>query len=184
MLWNTISFHIRPAKNAFERILFLFDAHLLRSAKCFLDIDLHFYDTQVDLAPYLSRLAVHASRWRRLSIAAYFPQPHMDALKELLCTADARVLEHLSLTLGPSEIERRPRPSVKAYTSMDGTIFTPGAPALTLVRLGGYAIGQMHPPLHLITTLHLDNWTRHYITPNEVARVLASVPHIVNLSLM
>ena len=107
----------------------------------------------------------------------------MHALKELLCMADARVLEHLSLTLGPSEIERRPRPSVKAYTSMDGTIFTPGAPALTLVRLGGYAIGRMHPPLHLITTHHLDNRTRHYITPNEVARVLASVPRIVSLSL-
>ncbi len=55
LLWNTISFHIRPTNNAFERVISLFDAHLLRSAKCFLDIDLHFYDTQVDLAPYLSR---------------------------------------------------------------------------------------------------------------------------------
>ncbi len=178
-----ILFHIRPAKNAFQRVLSLFDAHLLRSAKCFLDIDIHFYDTEIDLAPYLSRLAVHASRWRRLSISAYFPQLHMDALKELFCTADAPVLEHLSLTMGPSEIEMRPLLSLDEYPGMDGTILTRGAPALSFVRLGGYAIGQMHPPLHLITTLHLDNWMRQYITPNEMARVLASVPRIVNLSL-
>ena len=83
LLWNAISFHIYPAKNAFERILSLFDAHLLRSGKCFLDIDLHFYDTEIDLAPYLSRLAAHASRWRRLSIAISISEPHTDALKEL-----------------------------------------------------------------------------------------------------
>ncbi|KJA26340.1 hypothetical protein HYPSUDRAFT_119805, partial [Hypholoma sublateritium FD-334 SS-4] len=183
LLWNTISFHIRPAKKSFSRLLPLLDAQLLHSAQCILDIDLHFYDTDTDLAPYLSRLAAHATRWRRLSIAIHDPHPHMDAFKELLSTAQAPVLEHLSLTLGDPFIEEKTRSPRMAYPSMDGTILAPGAPALSFVRLAGHAMGRMHPPLQAVTTLHLDGWTRHYITPDQLTGVLGAAPRLVNLSL-
>ncbi|KJA26342.1 hypothetical protein HYPSUDRAFT_199082 [Hypholoma sublateritium FD-334 SS-4] len=65
---------------------------------------------------------------------------------------------------------------------MEGTILAPGASALSFVRLASYAIGDTHPPLHAITTLHLNGWARHYIMPDQLTRLLVSVPRLVNLS--
>ena len=183
LLWNTISFHIRPAQSTSQRILPLLDAHLLHSAHCVLDIDLNFDLIETDLTPYISRLAVHASRWRRLSIAMYKLKPHMDALKELFLTVNAPALELLSLSLGDPFEEEKARSPRRAYPSLDGAILAAGAPALKFARLAGHAFGQMHPPLQSITTLHLDGWTRNYITPDQLTHVLAGVPRLVNLSL-
>ncbi len=183
LLWNTISFHIRPAQSSSQRILSLFDAHLLHSARCVLDIDLNFDVIETDLTPYISRLAVHASRWRRLSIAMAKPKPHMDVLKALFLAVNAPALELLSLSLGDPFDEERARSPRRPYPSLDGTIFPRGAPALKFARLAGHAFGQMHPPLQSITTLHLDGWTRNYITPDQLTHVLAGVPRLVNLSL-
>lgn len=178
LLWNTIDFRIRPTNHVQGRILSQLEAYLTRSDACFLDIilDIHIVD---DLSSYFNLLAAHSRRWRRLSIATRYEQ--VDDIQNLLKNIQTTGFEHLSITLGrPQEGSLSPR---KPYATISPTIFLAGCPSLTFVRLAGMALGNLHPPLITVTTLHLDGWTRNFMTHDQLKAILEASISLVNLSL-
>ena len=178
LLWNTIDFNVRPMNHVQKRTLSQLEAHLDRSGECFLDITLNFHVVN-ELSAYFELLGAHSKRWRRLSIVKRYEQ--VDDIVGLLRDAPTPMLEHLSLNLGkPQEGSLSPR---KKYYSVAPSIFTLGAPRLTFVRLAGLALGILHPPTTFVTTLHLDGWTRHFMTHDQFRDVFAAAPLLVNLSL-
>lgn len=176
LLWNDINLHIRPMNHL--RCLAQLEAHLKHSDTCFLDITLQFHVTD-NISFYLTLLGRHSTRWRRLSIITHH-EP-VDDIYALLHSAQTPHLEHLSLNIGkPQEGALSPR---KQYLRTLPAVLLSGAPSLSFVRLAGLALGNLHPPTSKITTLHLDGWTRHYLTQEQFKTIFDSAPAIVNLSL-
>ena len=179
LLWNDINFHIRPMNHVQGRYLAQLEAHLKHSYTCFLDISLHFHVAD-NISLYFTLLGRHSTRWRRLSIITRY-EPVED-IYTLLHSAHTPHLEHLSLNIGipPREGVLSPR---QQYSCILPTILLSGAPSLSFVRLAGLALGNLHPPISKVTTLHLDGWTRHYLTQQQFKTVFDSAPAIINLSL-
>ncbi|KAF8149834.1 hypothetical protein B0H34DRAFT_162748 [Crassisporium funariophilum] len=178
LLWNDIAFSIRPMGHVQGRILAQLEAHLTRSDTCFLDITLNFHVIG-NLSSYFRLISAYSTRWRRLSIVTRYEQ--VEDIYDLLHSASTPILEHLSLNLGkPQEGSLSPR---KQYSSVLPTVFNSGAPRLSFVRLAGLAMGSLHPPTSAVTTLHLDGWTRNYLTHVQFKTVLEAAPLLVNLSL-
>lgn len=178
LLWNTIDFRIRPMNHVQGRILSQLDAYLTRSEPCFLDITLDFHIVD-DLSSYFDLLAAHSRRWRRLAIATRYEQ--VDDIQNLLRNIPTTSFEHLSISLGrPQEGSLSPR---QPYATVSPTIFLAGCPSLTFVRLAGMALGNLHPPLTTVTTLHLDGWTRNFMTHDQLKAILVASVSLVNLSL-
>ena len=174
LLWNDIDFHIYVQ----GRYLAQLEVHLKHSYTCFLDISLHFHVT--DLSPYLTLLGRHSTRWRRLSIITRY-EP-VDDIYALLHSAHTPQLEHLSLNIGipSSEGVLSPR---KQFPYILPAVLLSDATSLSFVRLAGLALGNLHPPISKVTTLHLDGWTRHYLTQQQFKTIFDSAPAIINLSL-
>ena len=179
LLWNDINFNIRPMNHAQGRYLAQLEAHLKHSYTCFLDIALHFHVPD-NISPYLMLLGQHSTRWRRLSIITRY-EP-VDDIYTLLHSARTPHLEHLSLNIGipPREGVLSPR---KQFSCILPAVLLSDAPSLSFVRLAGLALGNLHPPISKVTTLHLDGWTRHYLTQQQFKTIFDSAPAIVNLSL-
>ena len=179
LLWNDINFHIRPMNHVQGRYLAQLEAHLKHSYTCLLDISLHFHVAE-NISLYLTLLGRQSTRWRRLSIITRY-EP-VDDIYTLLHSAHTPHLEHLSLNIGIP-----PREGVlslrKQYSHILPTVLLSGAPSLSFVRLAGLALGNLHPPISKVTTLHLDGWTRHYLTQQQFMTVFDSAPAIINLSL-
>jgi len=178
LLWNTIDFRIRPMNHVQGRILSQLNAYLTRSDKCFLDITLDFQVVD-DLSSYIYLLAAHSRRWRRLAIVTRYEQ--VDDIQNLLRNTPTTDFEHLSISIGrPQEGSLSPR---KPYATVSPTILLAGCPTLTFVRLAGLALGNLHPPLTTVTTLHLDGWTRNFMTHDQLKSILEASVSLVNLSL-
>ena len=175
LLWNTFIVRIMKRLNGPHMVSRL-EAHLERSNSCFLDIALDFRVSD-DLAVYCRLLAKHSQRWRRLSILTTFEE--INHLREMLHGVEVPMLEHLSLILGRSNTFS-PR---QQFTSVTPAILAACPPCLSFVRLAGQALGNLHPPTSSITTLHLDGWTRHFITHDQLKVVLEGAPLLINLSL-
>ncbi|KAF9475109.1 hypothetical protein BDN70DRAFT_996651 [Pholiota conissans] len=193
LLWNTIDLHILISNHTEGRMQAQLGAHLLRSGACFVDVTLDFLFMSA-AEPYFDMLKKHAARWRRLAVAT--THENVSAFSRLLADVKAPMLEHLSLSVGrPQNEADRPFSPRKPYITVlpttlalwtgvdDDRSFTTTAPLLSFVRLAGYALGTLHPPLSAVTTLHLDGWTRHYISPEQLRTVLAAAPRLINLSL-
>ncbi|KAF8802441.1 hypothetical protein BYT27DRAFT_7196625 [Phlegmacium glaucopus] len=179
LLWNDINFHIRPMNHVQGRYLPQLEAHLKHSFTCFLDITLHFYVAD-DISLYLTLLGRHSTRWRRLSIIT--PYEPIDDIYTLLHSAHAPHLEHLSLNIGKPQEGAVLSPR-KQYSCVLPAVLLSGAPSLLFVRLAGLALGNLHPPISKVTTLHLDGWTRHYLTQEQFSTIFDSASAIINLSL-
>jgi len=176
LLWNTINFNVRPMNHVQGRILSQLEAHIQRSDTCFLNITLDFQIAE-KLESYCQLLAKHSRKWRRLSIVTRFEQ--LDDIREMLCDAEVPILEHLSLSLGkPRSGSLSPR---KQFSSVTPAILSSVGP-LSFLRLAGQALGNLHPPMSSVTTLHLDGWTRHYMTDEQFGIILEGTPSIINLS--
>ncbi len=176
LLWNTINFNIRRMNHVQGRILSQLEAHIQRSDTCFLDITLDFQIAD-NLGSYCQLLAKHSQKWRRLSIVTRFEQ--LDDIREMLCDADVPILEHLSLSLGkPQSGSLSPR---KQFSSVTPAILS-SVGRLSFLRLAGQALGNLHPPMSSVTTLHLDGWTRHYMTHEQFKIILEGTPSLINLS--
>ena len=178
-LWNDIDLDIRgPLGHTRGRTLQRLSAHLTRSDPCHLDISLSFGLTE-EVAPYLELISAHSKRWRRLSIVAR--REKVNDINMFLRPAITPALEHLSLHVGtPQDGLLSPR---VAYRHVCPQILLAGAPSLSFVRLAGLALGNMHPASDVISTLHLDGWTRHYMTHNQFKTVFEGLPSLVNLSM-
>lgn len=177
-LWNDIDLEIRPLGHIRGRTLQRLSAHLTRSDPCHLDISLSFGVTEV-IAPYLELISAHSKRWRRLSIVAR--SDRVNDINMFLRPATTPALEHLSLHVGtPQDGLLSPR---VAYRHVCPQILLAGAPSLSFVRLAGLALGNMHPASNVISTLHLDGWTRHYMTHDQFKTVFEGLPSLVNLSI-
>ena len=172
LLWNNINFHIRHVPG---RYLARLEAHLKHSYTCFLDITLHFQVVD-NVSLYLTLLGRHSTRWRRLSINTHY-EP-VDDIYTLLHSVHAPRLEHLSLNIGKPELSPR-----KQYLRVHPSVLLSGTPSLSFVRLAGLALGSLHPPISKVTTLHLDGWTRHYLSQEQFKTILDSAPSVINLSL-
>ncbi|KAH9481483.1 hypothetical protein JR316_0006010 [Psilocybe cubensis] len=179
LLWNTINFRVRPMNHVQRHILSQLQAHLTRSDTCFLDITLDFHIVD-NISAYLSLLSPESARWRRLAIITRYEQ--IDEIRALLRDAHAPLLEHLSLSLGKPQDGTGSLSPRKQYACVLPTI-TPSASSLRFVRLAGLALGSLHPPTSSITTLHLDGWTRHYMTYDQFKSILTAATSLVNLSL-
>lgn len=178
LLWNGINFNIRPVSHVQGRYLAQLEAHLERSDTCFLDITLHFYVAD-NISQYFTLLSRYSTHWRRLSIITRH-EP-VDDIYTLLHSAQAPHLEHLSLNIGkPQEGVLSPR---KQYLRILPAVLLSGAPSLSFVRLAGLALGNLHPPISKVTTLHLDGWTRHYMTQEQFKTFFDLAPAIISLSL-
>ncbi|KAF9565386.1 hypothetical protein CPC08DRAFT_600570, partial [Agrocybe pediades] len=178
LLWNTIDFRVRPTNHVQRRIFSLLEAQLTRSGNCFLDITLDFHVVD-GLAPYLTLLGLHSERWRRLSIITRYEQ--VGDIRVFLQDAKTPVLEHLSLSLGkPQDGSLSPR---QRYHDVLPSILPLATERLKFVRLAGLALGNHHPPLTFVTTLHLDGWTRNYMTHDQFQHILLSATSLINLSL-
>ncbi|KDR79026.1 hypothetical protein GALMADRAFT_1287252 [Galerina marginata CBS 339.88] len=178
LLWNTIDFRVRPMNHVQRRILSQLHAHLTRSDTCFLDVTLDFHIVD-EISPYLNLLAMHSTRWRRLSIVTRYER--VDDIRDLLCDANTPILEHLSLSLGkPQDGSLSPR---KQYPGVLPSIIPHTGRSLRFVRLAGLALGHLHPPSSSVTTLHLDGWTRNYMTHEQLRKILDATTSLVNLSL-
>ncbi|KAF8968095.1 hypothetical protein BDZ97DRAFT_1755504 [Flammula alnicola] len=180
LLWNVIDFRVRPLNHFQGRVFSQLEAHLLHSDRCFLDITLDFLLIE-NLSAYLKLLSAHSTRWRRLSIVTIYQQ--VDDIYSLLREVQTPILEHLSLSLGRADDGPGSLSPRKPYLNVSPTIFPSGAPSLSFVRLAGHALGNLHPPTSSITTLHLDGWTRHYITHNQLKDIFEAATSLVNLSL-
>ncbi|KIK10165.1 hypothetical protein K443DRAFT_670792 [Laccaria amethystina LaAM-08-1] len=177
-LWNDIDLDVRPLGHTRGRTLQRLSAHLTRSDPCHLDISLSFGLTE-EVAPYLELISAHSKRWRRLSIVAR--SERVNDINMFLRPATTPALEHLSLHIGtPQDGLLSPR---VAYRHVCPQIMLAGAPSLSFVRLAGLALGNMHPPSNVISTLHLDGWTRHYMTHDQFKTIFEGLPSLVNLSM-
>ena len=179
LLWNDINFHIRPMNHVQGRYLAQLEAHLKYSYTCFLDITLHFQVAD-NLSSYLKLLGQHSTRWRRLSIITRY-EP-VGEIYALLHSVHTPRLEHLSLNIGRPAREGVQSPRTQ-FLCILPTVLLSDAPSLSFVRLAGLALGRLHPPICKVTTLHLDGWTRHYLTQQQFKTIFDSAPAIVNLSL-
>lgn len=176
LLWNIINFNIRQMNHVQGRVLSQLEANINRSDTCFLDITLDFQIAD-KLGPYCQLLAKHSQRWRRMSIITRFEQ--IDDIREMLREVDVPILEHLSLSLGkPQSGTLSPR---KQFNSVTPSILS-SVGCLSFLRLAGQALGNLHPPTSLVTTLHLDGWTRHYMTYEQLRIILEGTPSLINLS--
>ncbi|KAF8899899.1 hypothetical protein CPB84DRAFT_1680867 [Gymnopilus junonius] len=179
LLWNTVDLRIRPTNHIRGRVLSQLDAHLTRSLDtCLLNITL---DISIpdDISEYLKLLVDHSDRWRRLSILARYEK--VGDIQAVLSYAQAPALEHLSLNIGkPGFLEGSPR---RPYQNVYPNILPSSGTTLTFVRLAGLALGHSHPPTHSVTTLHLDGWTRHFMTHEQLKAVLEAAIALENLSL-
>lgn len=102
-------------------------------------------------------------------------------IRQMLHRVQVPILEHLSLILGsPQSDSQSPR---QQFTSVNPSILASCPPCLSFVRLAGQALGNLHPPTSSVTTLHLDGWTRHYMTHDQFKVVLGGAPLLINLSL-
>lgn len=177
LLWNNIAFNVRSLKHINGCLISQLEAHLERSGSCFLDIVLEFRMFG-DLTPYCQILAEHSRRWRRLSILTEFDE--VDEIREMLCSVEVPILEHLSLNLGRPEADSlSPRQQFPCVTP---SILASCPLSLSFVRLAGQALGNLHPPISSVTTLHLDGWTRHYMTHDQFKAILKEAPLLINLS--
>ena len=178
LLWNDVNFHIYPVNHLPGRYLGQLEAHLKHSDTCFLDITLDFHVAD-NISTYLTLLARHSTRWRRLSIITNYEL--VDDIYTLLHSTHTPHLEHLSLNIGkPQQGALSPR---QQYPCVLPSVLLSGAPLLSFVRLAGLALGTLHPPISKVTTLHLDGWTRHYLTQEQFKTIFDSAPAIINLSL-
>lgn len=170
LLWNAVNMN--------RRMVSQLEAHLDRSGSCFLDISLNFQDSD-DLAIYCQLLAKHSRRWRRLSILTTFEE--ISEIREMLREVQVPILEHLSLILGRPQLDSlSPR---LPFTSVIPSILASCPPCLSFVRLAGQALGNIHPPTSSVTTLHLDGWSRRYMTHDQFKVILVGAPLLINLSL-
>ncbi|PPQ96244.1 hypothetical protein CVT26_005571 [Gymnopilus dilepis] len=176
LLWNVIDLRIRPTNHVPGLAYARLEAHLARSLyTCLLDITLEFL-MQGDISGYLCLLAAHSERWKKLSLLTRYEQ--VGDIQAALSHARAPVLEHLSLSIGkPLEGPRRP------YQNVYPSILPSSANTLSFVRLGGLALGHSHPPTPCVTTLHLDGWTRHFLTHEQFKTILEATTALENLSL-
>ncbi|PPQ77106.1 hypothetical protein CVT25_010801 [Psilocybe cyanescens] len=179
LLWNTINFRVRPMNHVQRHILSQLEAHLTRSNTCFLDITLDFHIVD-NISAYLNLLAPESTRWRRLAIITRYEQIY--DIHTFLRDAHAPLLEHLSLSLGKPQDGTGSLSPRQQYLTVLPTI-TPSASSLTFVRLAGLALGSLHPPTSSVTTLHLDGWTRHFMTYDQFKSILLAATSLINLSL-
>lgn len=171
LLWNDIHVTIRSSF-AVARL----EAHLIRSADCFLDIFI--YTPTRDISPAMTLISSHSKRWRRLSLMT--DHDHVNTIYNYLHRSPAPLLEHLSLQIGIPEEHHSPR---SKYPDNRPKILAEGARSLRFVRLGGLALGNLAPPCEMITTLDLDGFERYYMEPSQFVALLETLPSLANLSL-
>jgi len=179
LFWNTVDFRVRSMAHIQRCILPFLDARLTRSLSCFLDITLDF-DIDIDgLQPFFDLLSRHCERWRRLSIISHYSC--VDQIHSFLQKARTPILEHLSLSI--VEIPREGSSPRQQYNDVFPSILPSASERLKFVRLAGLSLGNHHPPTSFVTTLHLDGWTRHYMTHKQFQHILQAAPSLINLSL-
>ncbi|KAF9533766.1 hypothetical protein CPB83DRAFT_844492 [Crepidotus variabilis] len=181
LLWNVIDLPVYlPPDIHDQHIMDRVRAHLERSGECFLDITLEFRSgAGTKPTRLLELLKDNSNRWRRLSVVT--PIDFVADFRVMLQDANAPSLEHLSLHFGkPQEPTLSPR---KRLENVTASILQIHSSPLTFVRLAGLALGNLHPPMAGVTTLHLDGWTRHYGSYGQFRAILEAASSLVNLSL-
>jgi hypothetical protein len=182
LLWNILDFRLRNIQPENQKHLKLLDAQLLYSGTCPLDITLDYLQTH-NIGEYLSRLACHASRWRRLSILAL---DEFQETERLLRGAHTPILRFLSVTSGPVPQTEELAPAMRSHrraVAITPSICISNTKSLSFVRIAGHALGCMYPPLTDVTVLHLDGWAQPVMTDHDIVHILRATPSLNHLSL-
>ncbi|KAF8896590.1 hypothetical protein BD779DRAFT_1668353 [Infundibulicybe gibba] len=180
--WNSISISIDPSKSRMDNRLQLLVARLMRSKPLLLDI------TIVDrgstfLNPVLEEIIRHSSRWQSLSLSSDTRDPKVIFwIERNLGPVIAPCLQRLSIRVGrsPSILPNSP-PTPLNYDLP--RIMTNGAPSLSFVRVTGWALGRLEPPLRLVNTLHLEGCERFSVSYRQLQAAMVTLPLLTNLSL-
>lgn len=176
LLWKVIDQFVRNFGHVNAYTFQKLQAYLFRSGTCPLDMTFTF---EVEPDAYIDLLLPHSNRWQRLSIFSKSSQvQHVSAsLRDMAVPC----LEHLSLTFGSRQDVGQPTRT--PYATLSPQILLQGAPLLTFLRLAGAALGTLQPPYSSISTLHLDGWTRNYMSHFQFKTILDTLPSLRNLSL-
>ncbi|KAF5326834.1 hypothetical protein D9619_004239 [Psilocybe cf. subviscida] len=182
LLWNVLDLRLRNIQPENQRFLKFLDAQLLHSGTCPLDITLEYLQTR-NIGEYFSRLACHASRWRRLSILAL---DEFQETERLLRGAHTPMLKFLSVTSGPVPPTEDLAPAMRSHrrtVAITPSICISNTKLLGFVRIAGHALGCIYPPLVAVTVLHLDGWAQPVMTDHDIVHILRATPSLNHLSL-
>ncbi|KAG7449793.1 uncharacterized protein BT62DRAFT_607129 [Guyanagaster necrorhizus] len=126
----------------------------------------------------LEIITTHSTRWRLISIRADFnSSPHL--LSQHISQFHLPHLEHLSVICLDGFCETPDLDTIDGDTS----ILRGSAPRLTSFRVQHSAITYFPPPLHGLTTLHLEEFGDHRINYKTFCRLIHSIYSLTNLSI-
>ncbi|KAK0459167.1 uncharacterized protein EV420DRAFT_1479189 [Desarmillaria tabescens] len=126
----------------------------------------------------LEIIAEHSARWRLVSIRADF-NFSPDLLSQHISQFHLPHLEHLSIIC----LDRFCDPPDLDTIDGDTSILRGSAPRLTSFRVQHSAITYFPPPLHGLTTLHLEELGGHRIDYTSFRRLILSIYSLTNLSI-
>ncbi|KAH6913148.1 hypothetical protein BKA70DRAFT_1262009 [Coprinopsis sp. MPI-PUGE-AT-0042] len=177
LLWNEIDMSFRYHCIS-EKALDCLAAHLARSGDCYLDMTLALAGSYQGPSSPWHLIGYHSKRWRRISL--------------LINTADAvdlqskfkgleiPNLEHFSINV-QATFDGGPTSPRMACNLEDATMMN--TPRLRFLRLAGVALGALHPQSNLIETLHLDGWSRSFLTWSQLKGILEELLNLKSMSL-
>ncbi|KAK0486287.1 hypothetical protein IW261DRAFT_1454756 [Armillaria novae-zelandiae] len=149
----------------------------LSRAKTF-TADLRAVLSEDDWSRTLEIIASHSARWRLISIRADF-NFSTDLLSQHISQFHLPHLEHLSIICLDGFCEPPDLDTIDGDTS----ILRGSAPRLTSFRVQHSAITYFPPPLHGLTTLHLEEFGDHRIDYGSFRRLILSIYSLTNLSI-
>ncbi|KAJ8514394.1 hypothetical protein ONZ45_g8072 [Pleurotus djamor] len=156
--------------------------YLQRSGEC--PIDIHFNWThwaELDVPPtveLMDLLVAHPVGWRRAIIQISLDDACLPLLTYIQSDDNiGQHLQYLSLTAcaGDGHLQLD-------YVSTLVQTFKSGAPELTFVRLRGFAVHCLRPPLTSVVTLHVEISRTIPMQYETFKQVVAASPHLTNLS--
>ncbi len=154
----------------------IIEAYLSR-AKTF-TADLRVVLSEDEWSRTLAIIASHSARWRLISIRADF-NFSTDLLSQHMSQFHFPHLEHLSIICLDGFYEPLDLDTIDGDTS----ILRGSAPRLTSFRVQHSAITYFPPPLHGLTTLHLEEFGDHRIDYGSFRRLILSIYSLTNLSI-
>lgn len=169
-LWSSI--HIWP-RNSVNKVA----EYVERSGRHKLDVQIDLlhpgYDAKIQ--QMISLVLPHSFRWRTLYYRSV-DEVQGNSVLSHIADLSAPVLEELSLSIDEMQMSGHADASQRP-------IFRGGAPRLSFVRLRGFVLYSLLPPLSAVRILHLDQTKSLALGYPMFRQILSAVAHLEHLSI-
>ncbi|KAJ7128910.1 hypothetical protein C8R43DRAFT_1209548 [Mycena crocata] len=172
VLWTAIDARHSAHKRA------VLQWYLAHAAGRPLDIRISLTQDADNAALLLADVLAHGPRLRSLAIRADFPRAE-EVVRNACASVWAPRLEHLSLIFLDQPLSAL---DIVVDEDLSPSVFERGVPKLAVLRLQHVEHG-LFPPLHGITTLHLEEYTAAPMGFGRFRALLNTMPALANLSL-